>query len=250
MRLPRLLITVPVIVLVAAVAGAAAWWFFVREDNSLATSAPQIPPDLVAASTGTPAAATPGSAGSAPASSDGALTFRIIADRSDASYFADEKLAALPLPSTAKGSTKAITGEFHLLPDGSLDPAQASTFTVDLTKLKSDKDMRDRRVQSQGLETGRYPTATFTAKRITGWDTSLQAGQEQTLRLTGTLELHGVRRDVTWDVKARRDAGVITALATTKFNFGDFNIPILNIAGFVSVQDGVTLQVQVVAEQV
>ena len=68
------------------------------------------------------------------------------------------------------------------------------------------------------------------------------------MQLTGTLDLHGVKKEVTWDVKARRDGAVITGLATVKFNFGDFNIPILNIANFVSVQDGVTLQAQIVAQ--
>ena len=56
------------------------------------------------------------------------------------------------------------------------------------------------------------------------------------------------KKEVTWDVKARKDGNVITALATTKFPFSDFNIPVLNIAGFVSVQDDVTLQVQIVAQ--
>ena len=250
MPLRRVLIAVPVIVLVAIVAAFGGWWFFVREDNSLATSAPQIPADLVSA---TQSAASPASGATAAAtrapSNDGSLTFRIVPDRSEAAYFADEKLAELPLPSTAKGTTNAISGEFHLLPDGSLDPAQPTTFTVDLTQLKSDRSMRDRRVQSQGLETDRYPKATFVAKSVNGWNASAPAGQEQTLTLTGTLDLHGVKKDVTWDVKARRDVGVITALATTKFNFEDFNIPVLNIAGFVSVQDHVTLQVQVVAQQ-
>ena len=57
-----------------------------------------------------------------------------------------------------------------------------------------------------------------------------------------------MQKEVTWDVKAKRQANVITALATVKFNFADFNIPVLNIANFVSVQDTVTLQVQVVAQ--
>ena len=108
--------------------------------------------------------------------------------------------------------------------------------------------MRDARVQNQGLETSKFPTATFTATKATGFDKTLPAGQEQTLQLSGTLDLHGVKKDVVWDVKAKRDGNIITALATLKFNFADFNIPVLNIANFVSVQDAVTLQVQIVAQ--
>lgn len=242
MTLSRIVIggVVAGVILVAAAIGG--WWFFIREDASLATNAPAIPADLKQ----TPAASAKAGA---TAGTGGGVTFKIIPDRSEAAYFADEKLASLPLPSTAKGTTKDIAGEFHLTADGfGLDASQPTGFTVELTTLTSDKAMRDRRVQSQGLETGKYPTATFTAARVTGFDQSLPADQEQDLQLSGTLDLHGVKKDVTWEVKARRDGNVITALATLKFKFADFGIPVLNIADFVSVHDAVTLQVQVVAQ--
>jgi len=178
-----------------------------------------------------------------------ALAFAIVPASSEAAYFADEKLASLPLPSTAKGSTKDISGTFYLTADGiALDPTRPSTFTVNLKTLTSDKAMRDRRVQSQGLQTDTYPTATFTVASVTGYDASKPASEEQDLKLTGTMDLHGVQKELTWDVKARREGDVITALATVKFKYADFNIPVLNIAGFVSVQDSVTLQVQIVAQ--
>ena len=102
------------------------------------------------------------------------MTFKILSDRSEAAYFADEKLASLPLPSKAKGTTKDVTGQFRLTADGfDLDTSQPTTFTVSLKTLKSDKSMRDNRVQNQGLETSKYPTATFTATKVTGFDKSL-----------------------------------------------------------------------------
>jgi polyisoprenoid-binding protein YceI len=227
-----------VLAVLAVAAVAAGWWFFIREDNELATNAPEIPSDL---------------AGSETPSADGgdgnANAFTIISERSEAAYFADEKLASLPLPSTAKGSTKDITGTFYLTEDGlDLDPDRESKFTVDLTTITSDRDMRDRRVQSDGLQTSQFPTATFTATGVTGYDPSIPAGEEQTLQLTGIMDLHGVQKEITWEVKARREGDVITALATVNFLYADFNIPILNIAGFVSVEDDVTLQVQIVAQ--
>ena len=84
MSLPRIVIGIVMALAIIAVAAAAGWWFFVREDNELATSAPEIPSDLV--DSGTP--------GATPASGDGSgLTFVIIADRSEAAYFADEHTA-------------------------------------------------------------------------------------------------------------------------------------------------------------
>jgi polyisoprenoid-binding protein YceI len=234
--LPRILIGALLGAVVLAAAAAAGWWFFLREDNQLATSAPAVPTGLARAAT---TSSTPG----------GSLAFTIVPASSEAAYFADEKLASLPLPSTAKGSTKDISGTFYLAADGlTLDPARPSTFTVNLKTLTSDKAMRDRRVQSQGLQTDAYPSATFTVASVTGYDSARPASDEQDLKLTGTMDLHGVQRDLTWDVKARREGDVITALATVKFRFADFNIPVLNIAGFVSVQDSVTLQVQIVAQ--
>ncbi len=247
MKLTQILVGAVAAIVVLGAVAAGGWWFFIREDAKLATNAPAIPTDLK-----TPAATSAGGTASATktgSSASGSLTFKILSDRSEAAYFADEKLASLPLPSTAKGSTKDITGQFQLTADGfDLDASQPTTFTVNLKTLASDKSKRDARVQNQGLETSKYPTATFTATKVTGFDKSLAADAEQTLQMSGSLDLHGVKKDVVWEVKAKRDGNLITALATLKFNFGDFNIPILNIANFVSVQDGVTLQVQVVAQ--
>jgi polyisoprenoid-binding protein YceI len=234
--LPRIFFGTLMLAVVAAGAAGAGWWFFVREDDKLATNAPAVPTELVNR-TVTPAA--------------GGLTFRIIPERSEAAYFADEKLARLPLPSKAKGATNDIEGEFHLTDDGlSLDERAPSTFTVNLRTLKSDEARRDSRVQNDALQTGQFPTATFVATRVTGVDTSVPAGEEHTFQLTGTLDLHGVKKEVTWEVKARRDGNVMTALATVSFEFQDFDITPPNIAGFVSVQDKITLQVSVVAEAV
>ena len=248
MKLPQMIIGGLAAIAVLAAIAIGGWWFFIREDAKLATNAPAIPADLKTVVATAAAGSTPPT-GTTTSGASGALTFKILSDRSEAAYFADEKLASLPLPSKAKGSTKDITGQFQLTADGfDLDASRPTTFTVNLKTLASDKSMRDARVQNQGLETSKFPTATFTATKVTGFDKTLPADQEQTLQLSGSLDLHGVKKDVVWDVKAKRDGNVITALATLKFNFADFNIPVLNIANFVSVQDAVTLQVQIVAQ--
>lgn len=223
------------VLVVAAVV--AIWWFFIRSDAKLATEAPPIPTALVQAT------ATPG--GGEPS---GVLTFRIIPEQSEAAYFVGEQLASIGLPSTATGSTHAIEGAFSLTPDGlGLANEPPSQFTVDLTTLRSEESRRDRRVQD-ALQTVEFPTATFVVASVTGYDSAIAEGEEQTLSLAGTLDLHGVQRDVTWEVKARRQGNVITALATVKFPLSDFNITPPNIAGFVSVGDEATLQVQLVAQ--
>lgn len=229
---------------VGLAAAAAGWWVFVREDAQLATSAPAVPADLIEAS------ATQTADASGSDSTSETVTFRVIPERSEAAYFVDEELASLPLPSTAKGATTAIEGTLQLTADGvELVPGAGSQFSVALSTLTSDESRRDNRVQ-EALETGAYPMATFTIVSITGYDPAIPEGQEQPLALVGTLDLHGVQKQLTWEVKAVRQSNVLTALATTTIAFADFNITPPNIAGFVSVDDEATLQVQLVAETV
>jgi polyisoprenoid-binding protein YceI len=234
------------LLLVAAVVVAVGlyWWFFIREDAKPATSAPEIPADLgpVASPTAAPPGASPAGEVALP---EGVTRFVIVPERSQAAYFAGETLARIGLPSTARGTTRAITGEFYLRDTG-LDTTLPSTFTVDLRGLSTDEARRDRRVQD-ALETDRFPTATFTILRVDGFPARLSATEDSTFTMTGLLDLHGVQKEVTWQVKARRDGDVISALATVTIRYEDFDIDRPDIAGFVSVEDDVTLQAEVIA---
>jgi len=242
----RLLLAGALVAVLTTALAAGGWWFLIREDAHLASSAPDIPDELLQ-STATPAATE--DAGQDTASSS-VLTFHINPELSEAAYFVDEELASIGLPSTAQGTTNEIEGEFYLTADRTaLAADQQSTFAVDLRNLTSDESRRDQRVQ-QALETSQYPTATFTVSGVTGYDPAIPEGEEQSLQLTGIFDLHGVEREVTWEVKAYREANVISALATVTISFADFDITAPTFAGLVSISDQATLQVQLIAEAV
>ncbi|GAB4324243.1 MAG: hypothetical protein Kow0010_06020 [Dehalococcoidia bacterium] len=250
------------VVLVVGAAGLAGWWFFVRDDAELATAplafreTPTSEPSndgTTATPEATPASAANGGGASGHiTASEGYTLYTVVAEhpavdgRTEAAYFADEKLARLSLPSTAKGTTFEVSGQFAIGPEG-LDPNVASTVTVGLTSLRSDESRRDSRVRD-ALEVTKYPEATFTATAIGGWPGDLPEGQDVPLTVTGIMDLHGVQRELTWDVVARRQGNVVSALATVTFAYADFDIPVLNIAGFVTVEEDVTLQVLLIAE--
>ena len=239
----KLIIGIAAVGLVALVAVAGGWYFLVREDAQLASSAPDIPDELAAA-TATPSATTT----SEVTETGGVLTFDINSELSEAAYFVEEELATIGLPSTAKGATNAVTGTLHISADGTtLATDQTSSFTVDLTGLTSDEDRRDQRVQ-EALDTGAYPASTFTVTSVIGYDPSIAEGEEQSLQLTGTLDLHGVPKEVTWEVKAYREGNAISALATVTISFADFDITAPTFQGLVSISDEATLQVQLIAE--
>ena len=225
---------------------AVSWWFLIREDAGLADSPPEISEELAAAAV----ELSPTGQGTEASDPSDVLTFRVIPEESEAAYFVDEELASLPLPSTAKGTTSDIEGEFYLTTNGTaLAPGTESQFTVDLRNLESGESRRDDRVQA-ALETAAYPYATFTFSKVTGYDPSIPESEVQTMQFTGTLDMHGVQREVTWEAEAFREGNVISVLATITVYFQDFDITPPTFAGFVSVDDEATLQVQLIAQAV
>ena len=241
----KVVIGIAVAGLAAVALAVGAWALFIREDNELATSPQEIPDELV---NPTAEATTAAAADPTTAASSATLAFNVNPELSEAAYFVDEELASVGLPSTAKGATNEITGTLYLTADGAdLAPEQGSVFVVDLTGLTSDESRRDQRVQ-EALNTSTNPNATFTIASATGFDPSIAEGVEQTIQLTGTLELNGVQEEVTWEVKAFRESNVISALATVVVNFADYRITAPTFGGLVSIDDKATLQVQLIAE--
>lgn len=241
------------VAVIAVVGLASGWYFLVRDDAEPLDEPLPIPEELLNSVTPTPAPTGAVTATSAPtitAVSSASQAWTIVGGESEADYYVGETLASIGVPSTANGKTTDISGTFYLSAGGTaLDTGKTSSFTVDLTTLQSDEDRRDNRVQ-QALETGTYPAATFTATSISGLDTSAIAdGATVTFELNGTLELHGVSQDVSWEVEATRQANVISAIANLDIAFADYGITPPNIGGFVSVEDTATLQAVIIAQQ-
>ncbi len=219
--------------LILLVLAGAGWWFFVRESNEVQIDTSDVTDAVRTAAPSAPAT-----------SSIGSRSYKIVEGQSLAWFLAPEKLASLPTSSVAKGTTSEVSGEFHFTPDG-LDPAKTTKFTVGLTKLKSDESRRDSRAHS-ALETSKFPAATFTATKLTGMPAQFGA-QDSVMQLTGTLDLHGVKKEVTWELKVKKDGDILSGLATVKFKYTDFGITRPDIGGFVTVESEVTIQVQLFA---
>ena len=244
---------------VAVIVAGAGWYFFIREDNEAQKAAADITDEVrqAAGQTATAPAATAtmaagqGSNTTPAATTEGASTYagksyRIIEGQSEAWYLAPEKLASLPTSSTAKGATKEVAGEFHITADG-LDTATPTTFTVGLASIASNESRRDSRMRG-ALETSKYPSTTFTGTSISGLPAEFGT-TDTVLQLTGTLDLHGVQKEVTWELKVKRDGDILSVLGTTGFKYSDFGITKPHIGGFVTVEDNVTLQVQLFIQE-
>jgi polyisoprenoid-binding protein YceI len=163
---------------------------------------------------------------------------------SQAGYRVREKLASLSAPSDAVGRTTAVTGTLTLTQVAGGYSVTAADVTVDVSKLISDQARRDQRIHSQGLESDRYPTATF--KLTSPIALAADAGSGQTIHVsaTGDLTIHGVTKSVTIPIDARLTASKIELVGSITFPFSQFGMTPPSIGGFVSVENNATMEFQ------
>jgi len=157
-------------------------------------------------------------------------------------YSVSEDLLRVPMPNTAEGKTPGVDGGF-VMKDGKV---VAVAINADLSKLKSDDPERDETLTTRGLETTKFPAATFTLTSPIVISDPPTAGQPVTFVAKGDLTLHGVTKPVELDLQAQVIAGdppSIEIVGDQQINFADFGIEAPNIANVVSVQDHGTLKI-------
>ena len=167
-----------------------------------------------------------------------------VADGSIAGYRVREKLANLPAPSDAVGRTGAITGQVTINDAGGSYSAKNATFTVDVSQLKSGEDRRDNKIRSIGLETDKYPQATFAAAGPIAIPPDAADGKTVTVQAEGDLNLHGVTRKVSIPLEVRRNGPQIEIAGTYQFSWSDFGMTAPSVPPFVSVTGNPTLELK------
>jgi polyisoprenoid-binding protein YceI len=175
-----------------------------------------------------------------------ALVFQVRPEQSKATFRVREQLAGVGLPSDAVGATGAVTGQLAFRPDGAV-VREASKVSVDLRELRSDDPRRDSFIKQNTLQTERFPFAEFVPSRAEGLPSPLPAAGEHAFRLAGQLMVHGVPKDVSWEVRARRAGGDVTGRATTTVRFGDFGMVPPRVPVVMSVVDEIHLELDFAA---
>src|SRR2546422_7173143 len=218
--------------LILAAAGVGIIYFVVFAGSS---------PQKLALSSPTPSS----SASTSSDASAGAGTWTV-GSGSQAGYRVREKLASLSAPSDAVGRTTAVSGTLTLTlaeePSGY--SVTAANVTVDVSKLSSDQSRRDQRIHSQGLESDRYPTATFTLTSPMALAADAGGGQTIHVSATGDLTIHGVTKSVTIPIDARMTGSKIELVGSITFPFSQFGMTPPSIGGFVSVENNATMEFQ------
>jgi polyisoprenoid-binding protein YceI len=168
------------------------------------------------------------------------------AKNSVAGYRVREQLGFVGAPSDAVGRTSAITGSMSLAQTATGYTVSAATFTVDVSTLTSDRSMRDQRIHSIGLQSDRYPTATFKLTSPIAVPASASNGEPFQVSSQGDLTIHGTTQNVTIPLTAKLSGSQIEVAGSITFPFGQFGMTPPNIGGFVTVQNNATMEFKLI----
>jgi polyisoprenoid-binding protein YceI len=172
-----------------------------------------------------------------------------VQDGSEAGYRVREKLARLPAPSDAVGRTPGVEGGFVLSGEPGSYSVTDVRVQVDLTRLTSDSPRRDNALRERGLETDRFPTATFFSQGPLEIPGDIRDGESLDLTLSGEIMIHGVTRKVAIPVEAQLGGNRIQVVGSMTIPMADFEIEPPSVANIVSVEPTGTLEFDLILEK-
>ena len=189
------------------------------------TKAPAQPTEPPAAN---PPAAQPTTAAAAPAS--GAATrYRIDPTQSSAHYEVGETFFQGNRFNLAVGTTQGIAGDV-LVDFANPANSQIGSIVIDVSQLTSDEGRRDNYIRNNGLQSSKYPQATFKPTKIEGLPASAKPGDTLTLKVTGDLTVKDTTKPVTFDVTLKADQDKLTGTAATEILLSDFGAGPIQLA--------------------
>ncbi len=160
---------------------------------------------------------------------------------SSAQYRVREQLVGVNFPNDAVGVTTTVTGTIALNDDGTV--ADGSVITIDVSRLASDDRRRDDYLRRSTLETSRYPTVTFSPTAVEGLPSVLPTDGEHEVVITGELTVRDVTITTRWAGTATFDGTTVGLTASTTFTFADAGMSKPRAMLVLSVEDDITLEV-------
>ena len=154
-------------------------------------------------------------------------------------YRVDEELANVGA-ATAVGRTPDVTGSVTLAGT----QITAVEMSADLSTLQSDKSQRDGQLRRQALETGQFPTATFSLTQPIELGSVPADGEVIQATAAGDLTIHGVTKSVEIPLEARLSGNVVTVTGSIDILFADYGISRPTSFAVLSIADHGTMEFQ------
>lgn len=152
----------------------------------------------------------------------------------------DEELAGVGA-NEAVGRTDDVSGSMTI--EG--NEITAVDVEVDMTTLVSDRDRRDNALRDRGLETDRFPRASFDLTEPISIAAEPEPGETIRTEATGEFTLHGVTKEITIPIDARSTQQRITVVSSFDVALADYRIEPPTIPGrVISVSETGTVELQ------
>jgi polyisoprenoid-binding protein YceI len=120
---------------------------------------------------------------------------------------------------------------------------------ADLTQLTSDEGRRDNAIRQRGLESERFPSATLELAQPIALDATPAEGEDVRGQGKGRLTVHGVTREVDLSVTGRWTGETIQVAGQLPVKMSDFQIEPPRLGPVVSIEDGLTVDFNLVFER-
>jgi len=156
-------------------------------------------------------------------------------------YRVQEQLVGGAIEQTATGRTSDMTGTFTI--DGMT--VRDVTVDADLRTLKSDRDMRDNAIKDRGLESNRFPDATFALTEPIKFKSVPKAGETVKATAKGDFTLHGMTRTISIPVEGRWDGRDIQVVGNLHVVFADYGIQAPTSPVVASIRDEGDMEFQI-----
>ncbi len=157
-----------------------------------------------------------------------------------AGYRVNEKFSGGVATKTAAGRTSDVSGTVIVAGR----TIRSGHVRVILTNLHSSRAQRDAAIHTRGLETDKYPNATFDLIKQVRLP-EVRSGKVFRVKVTGRLSLHDVARTVTTDLKLKGTSSKFQVQGSIPIKMKDYKIDPPNVPGFVTVEDHGTLEIKI-----
>ena len=102
--------------------------------------------------------------------------------------------------------------------------------------------MRDEKIKEIGLESSRYPTATFTLSKPVTLPGLIRGRNHREGAGDGVFKIHGVSKPQTLEVEMGKSGSTVQAVGSITFPWSEFGMSAPSVGGFVNVTENATME--------